>query len=385
MSLLTEIKSLESSFATTMIEAVLKLAKLTDTKMFILLENDNLGRCFGGSDKFCSEFKSGGLHASRNDAEMEVAMGITSLYCKRLDEVVDNTQSAPQLRTDFSEAPTLDGLSNPLNFIPQNGQSSCKESSLRKEYSIETEGNCSNGPTNHLSLEEEYTILNEDEDCNFLTDEIDDIHQENIQAAEISVLKRERDIDVNQEENLISVNRKRSYEATEEVEQTKRSRSDSEAQAQFHDVKVSGDVNSFLNCVGGVGGQVAAFFVKEVTSDQQLKDKLAHILTVEDLERLNDKESVERKVLHSFFYSLGKSCLLDPNFVNSKNVRDETFEEIWSWFPFLHALSGHKFKPRNKPLLFCKDLFMRPTRDLKKRGHLILRGQKIVNNFAHGP
>ena len=81
-SILSEIKSLESTLATVLMESVLKLIKLTDSNVFILIENEKMGRCFGGSKELCHNFRTGNLSASSDHVEMDVSMNVSSLSPK---------------------------------------------------------------------------------------------------------------------------------------------------------------------------------------------------------------------------------------------------------------------------------------------------------------
>merc|ERR1712168_1417736 len=98
MSMLTEMKKLESSFTSVIMEAVLKLVKITDSKIFILIENESVGRCFGGSQHFCDDYRGDGLRATHYDYEMEVDMDVSSLSTKR----VDGNDQEPDSMNDYN-------------------------------------------------------------------------------------------------------------------------------------------------------------------------------------------------------------------------------------------------------------------------------------------
>ena len=86
LSTLKEIKKLESTFASVLMEVVLKLVKLTDSEIFILIENESMGRCFGGSKLFCDDYRGNGLRETLNDLWMEVDLDVSSLSAKRIDD-----------------------------------------------------------------------------------------------------------------------------------------------------------------------------------------------------------------------------------------------------------------------------------------------------------
>ena len=82
MTLMTEIKSMESTLTSVLIESVLKLIRLTDSNVFILVESERDGRRFGGNPSLCERFRGGGLRATCGDVELDVSMGVSSLFTK---------------------------------------------------------------------------------------------------------------------------------------------------------------------------------------------------------------------------------------------------------------------------------------------------------------
>ena len=98
---------------------------------------------------------------------------------------------------------------------------------------------------------------------------------------------------------------------------------------------------------------VANFVADLMSTNLEIMKKFDFIRQVTDHEEYNDAQSVQSKVLISFFYHLGKCFLPQPIFMESKDKRDDTFYQVWSLFPFL---------PPQK-LRICKDSFIRPLRN----------------------
>ena len=65
-------QSLEGKLTTILIEAALKMISLTNSRIFLLIETENEGRCYGGQDNLCELYREGRLQPTSEDTELRV-------------------------------------------------------------------------------------------------------------------------------------------------------------------------------------------------------------------------------------------------------------------------------------------------------------------------
>ena len=73
------LQSLEGKLTTILMEAALKMISLTNSRIFLLIETEGEGRCYGGQDNLCELFREGRLQPSSEDTELRVDSSTSSL------------------------------------------------------------------------------------------------------------------------------------------------------------------------------------------------------------------------------------------------------------------------------------------------------------------
>jgi len=83
IGLVNQLQTMESTFSTIMMEAIMKLASLTDSNVFVMVETAE-GRRFCGKRHLCDQYlHGGGLAPIGNDIEMDVDVNVTSVREKQ--------------------------------------------------------------------------------------------------------------------------------------------------------------------------------------------------------------------------------------------------------------------------------------------------------------
>jgi len=78
IGLVNQLQNMETSFTNILMEAALKLASLTDASLFLLVETPE-GRRYAGRPHLCTAYQEGTLNALANDKEMETDFTVSSL------------------------------------------------------------------------------------------------------------------------------------------------------------------------------------------------------------------------------------------------------------------------------------------------------------------
>ena len=301
IGLLSQLQSIETKFASVLMEAALKLMDLTDVKLFILLETEDQHRYFGGKDHLCEQFVSGCLVATDADIEMQANVEISSLTPK----------SNETSQADWNLGPSIQGEES--SFDPS---------------SVPTENFHCGGVILEDRQEEESG------------------HCEQVdggQAAAPNFSRRKRKLASQLDHSPAKLAK---VELDEQVYQIL---DDDEVDDPGCDEISIEDRSPSYDCETAEN-HIFPWIKNEIDKDSKIRNKVNAVLQIDDFDVLKEKESIERKVVLSMFYSLGSSYLLLPPEervdLRERDVRNDLFEKVWAYFPNLHPYACMKI-PRS--------------------------------------
>jgi len=104
LGLVSQLQSMESSFASILFEAAMKLSSLTDAKVFLMVDSPE-GRSWAGHPILRHTFLNEGLHPQEEDTEIEVDPNVSAIVRKKkmAESLRNNSQSmASDLEDDDS-------------------------------------------------------------------------------------------------------------------------------------------------------------------------------------------------------------------------------------------------------------------------------------------
>jgi len=128
LGLVSQLQSMESSFASILFEAAMKLSSLTDAKVFLMVDSPD-GRSWAGHPILRDTFLSEGLHPLEEDIEIEVDPNVTA--------IVKRKHMAESLRNNQSNVASMDHLDEDMyDRTPTNYQRKRRLESQLSQHGI---------------------------------------------------------------------------------------------------------------------------------------------------------------------------------------------------------------------------------------------------------
>ena len=333
LGLLSQLQTMEAKFASVLLESALKLMTLTEANIFILIEAEDSRRYYGGKEYLCEQFRKGALQPTDADVEMEADVNITSLSPKR-------------------EKPSS-GLSTNWDLVAHATQHP------PSSFSAALPGGEALASTTSVKMLSGKRKIPTDK-------------QTGLDAKFPKLEVRDKEVTCEIKEEIVEVSGVKTLVDGPSV------------------VEYNGVVDGLGGVVDGLGGaedgqsgageddddvvlvedlpgdnrkefDFPPWIMEQLQNDSTALKKLDAVQNFTNPDILQEKDSVERKIVLSLFYSLGSPFASHFLQSNDKNSRNSIFQQVWALFPNLRPYATMKI-PRNDGSLAtlisrCKDSF----------------------------
>ena len=335
MSLLNQLQMMESTVTDFMMETILRFQRLTDAKVFLLVERNGIEpkRRYCGSQELLRHYGNGGLTQQSNDHLVELDSSVEVLVDRRSNKRTLDREFATNLGMWSTSTDNPDATPAKRNHVETSGneRSNLSSSNGEGDQVPSRETHQSNGyvPTLHSSFK------NEIDDCVVIDD--DDYESEIYE-------------DLNPEYALKDSNASQVDSITE--------RSSSE--------------ENMLNILKQENGSdLGSTFFNRLQSPELQEKKLTAILTTNNPYAAYVKGTVEYKVWRSVLYQVGKNFALNCPFA------DRTFKNNAARIHFANQCD--KFMQHCSALLVDKN--KRPEVEIPQND--CLKDCKVVGFIRH--
>ena len=329
---------MESKFAHVLLESCLKMMSLTEANIFILIEAEDNRRYYGGKKHLCEAFGRGALQPTSMDVEMEANVHTTCLSPKPSSLPDGTSWSSIGTVTNLPHHNLDDG-----RLVSFGGSGSPSTTATAKLAGQKRSLSASNQPhVKHLKIE----AADEDQTSTY------DIKDEPLAG--------------DTESSVLSVN---GYIEGRNDSETVIDDEDDDIVVLNEDNPISATMTMTASDIAPIGA--AQWIMEQLQTDQTTLRKLQAVQALQNLDVLQEKDSVERKIVLSLFYSLGSHFA--SSFMqggdNDKDSRENIFQNVWTLMSNLQNFANLKV-PRKDGMLGtlisrCKDSFFAPYR-LKK-------------------
>jgi len=308
IGLVNQLQNMETSFTNILMEAALKLASLTDASLFLLVETPE-GRRYAGRPHLCTAYQDGTLNALPDDKEMETDLTVSGLREKARPMRAPESLF-PESFTDFSSPVTS---SRKRHQLSESILSNAKQPRLTHETA----------PTQTKMDKMEISALKE-EDFELLEEDGGDSDIEEIFAEESSA-EDERDFG-KESFDLVSNFSIMPYEGTpiKTISQHKSKTKRTSTNLVSFSKQMSLNSADQLQLKSEMSVWLSDDFIPG-------NKKIAALQEITNISCFLSKESVERKLLSSVCYDLGKQHYWKfyPRIQSVKPL----FELFWTSFP----------------------------------------------------
>lgn len=297
-------QSLEGKLTTILIEAALKMISLTNSRIFLLIETENEGRCYGGQDNLCELYREGRLQPTSEDTELRV----------------DSSTPSPLLASPPSSGNRANDASG----------SSETETKKPKKRRIQSDHLIANWPSETKKPKLiPLTLPDSSEDFS-------DLRIDQVGSREAIEIKTEIDPVIVGTEAAVLCN------AVEDTSNGATICTTAESKAELK-------------------SQIYEFVADQIRTDFKIREKVEVVQNVAQVEVLKDCKSTEWKMLRSFFSIFGFQFAISSDDWKNKYEQNLFFQTLWDFFPNLHPHLDMKMTRRSghspSLLSYCREAF----------------------------
>jgi predicted ribosome-associated RNA-binding protein Tma20 len=347
--LMDQLQTMELKFTSILMETAIKLASLTDSSMFLLIETPH-GRRFAGKQHLCDAYLYGSLSPVGNDVQMDADLNVTSLseknfcYSDNAQTVVESNSLLNNLQRKRKRQDLSEDICN----------SQSKHSRVENIETREEAGD--------IKCENNVTVITLDGSPTF-SEDISNIPSKQLRVENIETRKEAREIKTKNNVAVIAM------DASPTIYD------DSDSIFDEPDMNLSVQFDNVFSSSILTEEELTDWVSNEFLNKVMVQSKAEHIRNIHDFTLLQDKDSIERKLLRNLCYEFGKdfSVKYSKSNIDFESNRKTAFQIFWSHFSNLVKFEQIKVPYRTGRQLslyqFCSEMSHIAHRNLCRKSH----------------